>query len=312
MSETEEVDINLTETPDDYLDVQWVPRDAIEPNEWNPNRMKSEQRTHLARSIKNHGWTRPIVVHAEEMYIIDGEQRWTVSKKGSIQEDETLTPPDVPAGYVPVFGITVEESKAKVSTIQHNRVRGFIDHSSLYDWLGEFEQKDILNDVADEIDLDRSDVKRLVNQEEVADVVGGSHDKLSDSWEPTPITEVESGETVTDSRTEGMSEAEGDMEVGRITVQFRKEVRDRIEDVFGTEHTADNVIRTVNYIDEHDLVDEFREYADASRHREHLHPDHPFCGVHPRHRPADWDSNWDTHNREVINPDEARDGSDYG
>lgn len=102
--------------------------------------MDSQTRAQLKESILDNGWTRPIIIHTEDQYIIDGEQRWSVAGWSAIQRDADLTPPDVPAGYVPVFGITVSESHAKVGTVQHNRAVGSQEPDRLKDFI---EQSDV-------------------------------------------------------------------------------------------------------------------------------------------------------------------------
>lgn len=289
MSDADDERADFADVPDDYLQCEWMPRDAIEPNDWNPNEMGPEDKEHLFQSIVNHGWTRPIVIHAEEHYIIDGEQRWTVARRQEIQEDEDLTPPDVPAGYVPVYGITMDENEAKISTIQHNRVRGFIDYTSLYEYLGEFEQKDMLDEVAGEIDLSHDAVERIVDQEEVADAVGGAKDELEKAWEPVDIRELDDSETVADSSSAAMREADRDEDVDRITVQFPGDTRSATLDYLTDEHSADNLYRLCRAVIDNGLVEEFREYAAAYRDNDYIHPEHDFFGVNKVDRPSGWD-----------------------
>ena len=55
------------------------PIDDIQPNDWNPNEMTSEQIRALRKSIKEVGFTDEIKVREKEdgtLEIVDGEQRW--------------------------------------------------------------------------------------------------------------------------------------------------------------------------------------------------------------------------------------------
>ncbi len=71
------------------LKVEWVPRDSVRPNAYNPNKMDWETRQLLLQSLLEDGWTQPIVTLMDGT-IVDGEQRWTTSgidlKPAKVQE----------------------------------------------------------------------------------------------------------------------------------------------------------------------------------------------------------------------------------
>lgn len=142
-----------------YLPVEWVPRDAIHPNDWNPNEMPEKRREALAQSIEDNGWTQPIVVHAEDNYIIDGEQRWAVAEDF---DDPDLTPPDVPPNYVPVFGVVVDEDHARLATVQHNRARGSISEHGAEEFLSELQELDVLDTAGDRITFNSESLNDLL------------------------------------------------------------------------------------------------------------------------------------------------------
>jgi len=60
------------------LIVEWVSRDSVLPNKYNPNRMTTDDRILLRQSLLEDGWTQPIVT-LPDTTIVDGEQRWTTS-----------------------------------------------------------------------------------------------------------------------------------------------------------------------------------------------------------------------------------------
>lgn len=269
------------ESPDEYLPVEWVPHDSIQPNDWNPNEMEDEDRKMLVKSIKNHGWTRPIVVHAEDEYIIDGEQRWSSSQQsfridGSdycVAEDESLTPPDVPAGYVPVFGITVSEDEAMVSTLQHNRARGFVDYNSLYDYLEEFHDDHLLDDLSDELDLDEDDMLRIVEDEGVAEAVGEGVE-LSDPWEPRDIREFDAADLSSGAtRTTSMEESGSDESISRVSAVLTEAEQEKVVGVFTEEDMANNVVRALNHIDANNMISEFQSTVGIEADSDYPHPD---------------------------------------
>lgn len=101
-----------------------VPIDKIRANEYNPNRVAPPEMKLLYESIKEDGYTMPIVCyyHAkDDMYeIVDGFHRYTVMLKyRDIYERE--------GGCLPVSVIDKPISERMASTIRHNRARGSHD-----------------------------------------------------------------------------------------------------------------------------------------------------------------------------------------
>ena len=58
--------------------LQWVDRDMLKPNDYNPNKVSKQNLELLTQSIFTNGWTLPIVARPDYT-IIDGFHRWTVA-----------------------------------------------------------------------------------------------------------------------------------------------------------------------------------------------------------------------------------------
>jgi ParB-like chromosome segregation protein Spo0J len=96
--------------------IQWIHRDNLKPNDYNPNKVAPPELKLLKISIIEDGWTQPIVVNSD-FTIVDGFHRWTVSGHKEIYA--------ITDGYVPVVILKeTEESQKKMATIRHNRARG--------------------------------------------------------------------------------------------------------------------------------------------------------------------------------------------
>ncbi len=96
--------------------LEWVDRDKLKPNDYNPNKVSKENLKLLTQSIMTNGWTLPIVVRPDYT-IIDGFHRWTVAG-----EEPLRTMLD---GKVPVVKVAHEdESEDIYGTVTHNRARG--------------------------------------------------------------------------------------------------------------------------------------------------------------------------------------------
>ncbi|ATV26378.1 IbrB-like domain-containing protein [Prevotella intermedia] len=101
--------------------VKSVPLEKIRANSYNPNAVAPPEMELLYRSIKEDGYTMPIVCYylpEEDIYeIVDGFHRYTVMKMHKdIYEREQ--------GCLPVVTIEKDISNRMASTIRHNRARG--------------------------------------------------------------------------------------------------------------------------------------------------------------------------------------------
>lgn len=97
--------------------LQWVPREQLHANDYNPNKVSEENLKLLTQSILTNGWTLPIVVRPDYT-IIDGFHRWTVAGR-----EPLLSKLD---GKVPVVIVDHhgDEAADVYGTITHNRARG--------------------------------------------------------------------------------------------------------------------------------------------------------------------------------------------
>lgn len=96
--------------------VQFVDREMLKPNDYNPNKVTEESLKLLMQSILTNGWTMPIVVR-KNFIIIDGFHRWLVSGREPLKSKL--------GGIVPVVIVDHDdESKNIYGTITHNRARG--------------------------------------------------------------------------------------------------------------------------------------------------------------------------------------------
>lgn len=96
--------------------LQWVDRDSLKPNNYNPNKVSRENLQLLVQSILTNGWTLPIVVRPDYT-IIDGFHRWTVAGEEPLRSKLN--------GKVPVVVVEhTDETDDMYGTITHNRARG--------------------------------------------------------------------------------------------------------------------------------------------------------------------------------------------
>lgn len=96
--------------------LEWVDRDKLRPNDYNPNKVSRENLKLLTQSILTNGWTLPIVVRPDYT-IIDGFHRWTVAGEEPLRS--------MLDGKVPVVKVKHEDQSEDIyGTVTHNRARG--------------------------------------------------------------------------------------------------------------------------------------------------------------------------------------------
>lgn len=117
--------------------VRAVPIERVRANNYNPNAVAPAEMKLLYDSIKEDGYTMPVVcyyVADEDMYeIVDGFHRYTVMRiHKDIYEREN--------GMLPVSVIDKPIGERMASTIRHNRARGSHDIDLMSNIVGELHE----------------------------------------------------------------------------------------------------------------------------------------------------------------------------
>lgn len=139
--------------------VRAVPLEKIRANAYNPNAVAPPEMRLLEKSIRQDGYTMPIVcyyVPEDDLYeIVDGFHRYTVMKTCSdIREREN--------GHMPVVVIEKDISNRVGSTIRHNRARGSHSIDLMVNIVGELVQSGMSDDwIAKNIGMDADELLRL-------------------------------------------------------------------------------------------------------------------------------------------------------
>lgn len=101
--------------------VIWVKQEKVVANNYNPNHVAPKELSLLHNSIKEDGYTQPIVtIYDEEkdMYVIvDGFHRNLVGRKFADIKERCL-------GYLPIVVMKKDINQRMASTVRHNRARG--------------------------------------------------------------------------------------------------------------------------------------------------------------------------------------------
>jgi len=109
----------LKSQPVNYI--RWVKIDEVQANDYNPNSVAKKEMQLLYISIKNDGYTQPIVTIYDEKVkkyiIIDGFHRYFVCKSYKDIRERNH-------GYLPIVVLDKDINDRMASTVRHNRARG--------------------------------------------------------------------------------------------------------------------------------------------------------------------------------------------
>lgn len=159
--------------------VKAVPVEKIRANEYNPNRVAPPEMKLLYDSIKEDGYTMPIVCYYrkdEDVYeIVDGFHRYTVM----------LQYPDIykrEGGMLPVSVINKPIEDRMASTIRHNRARGSHNIDLMSTIVAELVEMGKSNDwISRHLGMDLDEIVRLKQVTGLADLFKDG--EFSQSWE---------------------------------------------------------------------------------------------------------------------------------
>lgn len=155
-----------------------VPIDKIQANSYNPNHVAPPEMKLLYESIKDDGYTMPIVCYYlkdEDMYeIVDGYHRYTTMlNHKDIYEREN--------GMLPVSIIDKPIQDRIASTVRHNRARGTHDVDLMVNIVSELKESGMSDAwVMKNIGMDADELLRLKQVSGLASLF--KNKEFSNSW----------------------------------------------------------------------------------------------------------------------------------
>lgn len=164
--------------------VEWVDRNELQANDYNPNHVAPPELRLLKLSILENGWTQPIVVRqAPGGYeIVDGYHRWTVAADPDIAQ---LT-----GGLIPIVTLPqqLDAASQRMATIRHNRARGTHHVVKMADIVAQLTQNGVTDqEISRRLGMDDEEVSRLKDYGQMT--VRGSADQLTAGWTPGTLNQ---------------------------------------------------------------------------------------------------------------------------
>jgi len=139
--------------------VLWIKADRVKANNYNPNKVAPPEMQLLYRSIKEDGYTQPIVSfydkEQDKYVVVDGFHRNRIGKE--YDDIKTRT-----KGYLPLVVIEKSLKERMASTIRHNRARGTHGIQSMSEiveelyFMGWSDKK-----ISEQLGMDKDEVLRL-------------------------------------------------------------------------------------------------------------------------------------------------------
>lgn len=154
--------------------VQWVEADKVYANDYNPNKVAPPEMKLLEHSIREDGFTQPIVVWLTDdgFEVVDGFHRHLVGKSLGLS-------------HLPVVVINENRSDRTdriAATIRHNRARGKHQISAMSDIVVELSRRNWSDKrIAKELGMDADEILRLKQITGLAELF--AEEEFSEAWE---------------------------------------------------------------------------------------------------------------------------------
>jgi len=156
------------------LDIDIIQTDRLKPNKYNPNKMEDREFEVLRASIRAEGLTLPILVN-KDLTIIDGEHRWRAALAEQIE-------------IVPVVMLDLDDARARMSTIRHNRATGTHDADLEAMVLADLEKLAGADFIAKELRIDHKTLTSILEFTTAPDLLG--QEEFGPSWKPVSSAEA--------------------------------------------------------------------------------------------------------------------------
>lgn len=167
--------------------VLWVKNEGVVANDYNPNSVAPPEMKLLEISIKEDGYTQPIVTYQEEVQriVVDGFHRNRVGKESVIVKERVK-------GYLPV--VTINQERADrgdrmAATIRHNRARGKHKIEAMAEIVLELKRRNWSDEkIARDLGMDADEVLRLSQITGLAEMFADKD--FSDAWEAESANDI--------------------------------------------------------------------------------------------------------------------------
>ncbi len=157
--------------------VLWIPAEKVEANDYNPNQVAPPEMRLLQHSIREDGYTQPIVAYDEGEWVevVDGFHRNRVGKECADVRERVK-------GHLPVTLLSKERADRIAATIRHNRARGKHAVMGMSDIVLELSRRNWSDKkIGKELGMEPDEVLRLKQITGLAELFADK--EFSEAWE---------------------------------------------------------------------------------------------------------------------------------
>ena len=148
----------------EYLDIT-----ELKPNSYNPNRQSDRDFELLLKSMREDGFTQPVIAQQSTKEIVDGEHRWRAAQALGMKQ-------------LPVVLVDMTKEQMRVSTLRHNRARGSEDIQLTAEVMRDLEKLGALDWAKDTLMLSDVEVARLL--EDIPAPESLKNEEYTTAWTP--------------------------------------------------------------------------------------------------------------------------------
>jgi ParB-like chromosome segregation protein Spo0J len=160
--------------------VLWVPAEQVQANDYNPNQVAPPEMRLLETSIREDGYTQPIVTWSDNSHfeVVDGFHRNRVGRESPSIRKRIM-------GYLPITVINPDREDRGdriASTIRHNRARGKHQVQGMSDIVLELKRRNWTDEkICKQLGMDPDEVLRLTQIQGLAEMFADQ--EFSEAWE---------------------------------------------------------------------------------------------------------------------------------
>lgn len=152
------------------MKIVYVAVNAVKPNTYNPNRQNDHDYELLKQSMREDGFTAPIVVQEGTNEIVDGEHRWRAARDIGITE-------------IPVVFTNMTLEQMRISTLRHNRAVGSEDPTLATDLLRDLRELGCLDWAQASLGIDDAVLQKLLDDVDAPSALAG--EEFTEAWAPS-------------------------------------------------------------------------------------------------------------------------------
>lgn len=174
MAEKGKSEIKKTNKALSELKVVYVDADKINPNKYNPNRQSEHEFELLLKSMREDGFTQPVIVQKANNEIVDGEHRWRAAQALGMTK-------------IPVVFVDMSKEQMRIATLRHNRARGSEDVELAANVLKDLQELGALDWAQDSLQLDDEEINKLIDDIPAPEALMG--EEFEQAWEPDVVSD---------------------------------------------------------------------------------------------------------------------------